>query len=191
VFLTGLAAALSGIYFLFFPDGYQGGKNPWYDATILFTRSAWSVIHIWGGVLMIIAAIIHIAIHWSWITMMSARVIKALCGQDARMSRGAKINLAVDATIAICFVLLALSGIYFLFAPSGGYQGGHNPNWNATFLFSRTTWDVIHTWAGTIMIIAALIHVAIHWRWVTKVTVKFFQSLLPQPAARRAIITRS
>lgn len=190
VFFTGLAAALSGVYFLYFPNGYEGGKNSWYDVPILFTRSAWSDIHTWGGVLMIIAVILHIVIHWSWITMMSKRLVKAACGQHARMSRGAKINLAVDGVIAICFMLTALSGIIFLFTPSGGYQGGRNPNWNTTFLFSRTTWDLIHTWAGTIMISAAVVHFAIHWRWVTKVTAKFFKSLLPQSTARSASTIR-
>ena len=31
------------------------------------------------------------------------------------------------------------------------------------------------------MIVAAVIHFAIHWRWVTKVTAKVFRSLKPQP----------
>jgi hypothetical protein len=190
VLFTGLAAVVSGVYFLYFPNGYEGGKNPWYDVTILFTRSAWSDIHTWGGVLMIVAVILHIAIHWSWITMMSKRLVKAACGQNARMSRGAKLNLAIDSVIAFCFVLTALSGIYFLFVPSGGYQGGRNPNWNATFLFSRTTWDLIHTWSGSIMIATAVVHFAIHWRWVTKVTAKFFRSLLPQTAVRPVITAR-
>ena len=37
------------------------------------------------------------------------------------------------------------------------------------FLFSRTTWDLIHTWAGVTLIAAAVIHLAIHWRWIVKV----------------------
>ena len=53
VFFTGLAAVGSGVYFLYFPNGYEGGKNPWYDTKILFTRTTWSDIHLWGGVLMI------------------------------------------------------------------------------------------------------------------------------------------
>lgn len=182
VFFTGLAAALSGVYFLYFPSGHD-------SAAVLFTRSAWDDIHTWGGVLMIVAVVLHLAFHWSWIKMMSKRLFKAACGEHACMSRGAKTNLAVDGVIAVCFILTAVSGLYFLFGPSGGYQGGRNPNWDVTFIFSRTTWDVIHTWAGTILIIAAVVHFAIHWLWVKKVTAKFFKSLLPQTSTRPAAMS--
>ena len=40
---------------------------------------------------------------------------------------------------------------------------------------------MIHTWSGVAMIVAAVIHLAIHWRWVTNVTTRFFLSLKPQP----------
>ena len=30
------------------------------------------------------------------------------------------------------------------------------------------------------VIIAAVLHLAIHWRWVKNVTLRFFRSLLPQ-----------
>jgi hypothetical protein len=78
-------------------------------------------------------------------------------------------------------VVAALSGLYFLLGPSGGYQGGSNPNWDPGFVFSRTTWDLIHTWSGTVMIIAAVLHFAIHWRWVKNVTRRFFLSLWQRP----------
>jgi hypothetical protein len=48
------------------------------------------------------------------------------------------------------------------------------------FLFSRTVWDLIHTWSGVVLIAAAAVHLSIHWRWVTKVTARFFLSLLPK-----------
>jgi cytochrome b subunit of formate dehydrogenase len=183
VFFSGLTAALSGVYFLYFPTGRD-------HTTMLFTRTTWSDIHLWGGVLMIVAILLHAVFHWAWIKTMTERVFKAVCGQRTRMSRGAKVNLAVDGVIAICFVITALSGLYFLFVPSGGYQGGRNPNWNTSFIFSRTTWDLIHTWAGTIMTASGVVHFAIHWRWVTKVTTKFFRSLLPQSSPRPTIPAR-
>jgi hypothetical protein len=76
-----------------------------------------------------------------------------------------------------------VSGVYFLFAPSGGFQGGRNPGWDPGFLFSRTTWDLIHTWSGVVLSVAAVVHFAIHWRWVKNVTVRFFLSLWPRPKA--------
>jgi len=74
--------------------------------------------------------------------------------------------VAINVLVAVSFLLTAVSGIYFLFAPSGGFQGGRNTNWDPMFLFSRTTWDLIHTWAGVAFISAAVVHFWIHWRWI-------------------------
>jgi hypothetical protein len=182
VFAGGLLAALTGVYFLFLPSGgYQGGRNPTYGINILFERHTWGDLHTWGGVLMIAAVAIHFAIHWQWVTMISRKVVNALRARETRLSRGAKFNVAVDVLIAVSFLVCAISGVYFLFAPSGGFQGGHNPGWDPGFLFSRTAWDLVHTWSGVVMIVAAAVHLAIHWRWVKNVTLRFFLSLLPQP----------
>ena len=123
---------------------------------------------------MIAAVAVHLAIHWSWVTGTAKRLGKSLTGKGARMNRFGLFNVVVDAAVALGFLLVALSGIYFLFAPGGGRTT------DPMFIFSRTAWDMIHTWSGVIMIIAAVIHFAIHWRWVTKVTAKVMASLKPQ-----------
>jgi Domain of unknown function (DUF4405) len=180
----GILAALSGIYFLFLPSGgYQGGRNPMAGITVLFSRHTWDDLHTWGGILMIAAVAIHFATHWQWVTMMGKRTVNALLSRGSRLSRGTKFNVAIDAIVAISFLLCAMSGIYFLIAPAGGIHGGSISGWDPNLLFSRTTWDLIHTWSGMVLIAAAVVHLAIHWRWVKNVTVKFFLSLLSQPAA--------
>lgn len=182
VFIGAVLAMLSGVYFLFIPSGgYQGGRNPMYGITILFGRHTWDDLHTWGGVLMIAAVVVHLAIHWGWVKMMSKRIANAMRSQGSKLSRGAKINVAVDLAIAISFLLCAVSGIAFLLAPSDGFQGGANANWDRGFLLTRTTWDVVHTWSGAVLIISAVIHLAIHWRWVKNVTLRFFQSLWQRP----------
>ena len=45
---------------------------------------------------------------------------------------------------------------------------------------------MIHTWSGVTLIVAAVIHFAIHWRWVTKVTSNIFRSLAVAVTGRRA-----
>ena len=187
IFLSGLVAALSGIYFLFVPSGgYQGGRNPMYGLTILFSRHTWDDLHTWSGVLMIAIAVLHFAIHWQWVKVMSKHTVKALLSRETKLSKGPRLNVAINVLVAVSFLLTALSGIYFLFAPSGGFQGGRNPGWDPMFLFSRTTWDLIHTWAGVVFIAAAVIHFWIHWRWIKTMTQQFFLSLLPQPDLREA-----
>jgi cytochrome b subunit of formate dehydrogenase len=187
IFLSGLVAALSGIYFLFVPSGgYQGGRNPIYGLTILFSRHTWDDLHTWSGVLMIAVAVLHFALHWRWVKVMSKRTVKALLSRETKLSKGPRLNVAINVLVAVSFLLTAVSGIYFLFAPSGGFQGGRNPGWDPMFLFSRTTWDLIHTWAGVVFIAAAVIHFWIHWRWIKTMTQQFFLSLLPQPDLREA-----
>jgi hypothetical protein len=135
---------------------------------------------------MIVAVAIHLAIHWEWVKRMSRRSVQSLRSGGSKLSKGAWVNVGIDVLIAISGLFCAISGIYFLFGPSGGYQGGSNPGWDPAFLFTRTTWDMIHTWSGITVIVAAVLHFAIHWRWVKNVTTRFFLSLRPQPQVDRA-----
>lgn len=158
-------AALSGIYFLFLPrGGYQGGRNPWYDVSILFTRHTWDDIHTWAGVAMIAIAVIHLILHSSWVVSMARRTVRELRGQVGGMNARGRFNLVLNLIVVLCFMLCALSGMYFLFIPGG--QGAVDPY----LLFSRLTWDLIHTWSAVLLIIAGVLHFAIHWKWVVKVT---------------------
>jgi hypothetical protein len=176
VFLSGVVTALSGIYFLFLPSGgYQGGRNAAYGVTVLFDRSTWDHLHTWSGVIMVIMIALHVVFHWDWIKMMARRVVGTVKSDGAHMSAGSRRNLVLNSFIASGFMLAAISGIYFLFIPKGGFQGGRNLLWDPGFLWSRATWDLIHTWAGVIVIVLAVLHFAIHWGWVRKVTARFFQ----------------
>ncbi len=174
-FFTAITAILSGIYFLYLPNGYQGGRNPWYDVTIIFGRATWTDLHTWGGLLMVAAVVIHLALHLAWIKSMGKKVGHGLRGQDMKLSRPAKINLLIDAVIALSFLLTAISGLYFFFTPEGPAR--------PAFIWSSTAWDMVHTWGAVILILAALAHFAIHWRWIKNVTYKFFGT---RPANRRA-----
>ena len=171
LFISATIVAISSFYFLYFPSGgYRGGRNPAYDVQILFVRSTWDDLHTWSGVAVIAIALVHSYVHWGWFTAMAGRIWREWAGKCARMNARGRFNLWVDLTIALSFVIAAVSGVYFLFV--GGSHGGANPD--PYFLFNRAVWDVIHTWSGVTMIAAAVVHFAIHWRWVTKVTAKIF-----------------
>lgn len=190
VLVSAVLAALSGIYFLFLPNGSQGGRNPYYGIVILFERSVWTNIHIWSGVIMVVALLVHLIIHLDWIGMMGRKITASWRKRSTPLSKGARTNVLVDLGVAVSFLICAASGIYFLFAPAGGYQGGANPAWDPGFLFSRLTWDLIHTWSGIALILAALGHIAIHWLWISKVSAKISRvlggMLLPQPSRTRS-----
>jgi hypothetical protein len=167
LFLSAIAIVASSLYFLFFPGGYEGGRNPAYQAVVLFDRTGWDMIHTWSGVLMILIATIHFLLHWRWFLMMGKRLYLQLFNEGKKLGGMAWLNLIADATIFTGFILAAVSGIYFLYNPTGRAA-------DPMFLFSRTTWDVIHQWSGVAMILAAIVHFIIHWRWIVNVTRRLF-----------------
>lgn len=182
LFLSATAASLSGIYFLYLPTGgYQGGRNPTYGLEILFTRHTWDDLHTWGGVAMIVIAVIHLSTHWSWVVNMSRRIWNELTGKCGCMNWRGRWNLILNSVVALSFLLTALTGIYFLFV-----SGSHRAP-DPMFLFARSTWDLIHTWAGVALIIAAVLHFAIHWNWIVKVTRRMLEGVTSHRAAPQPV----
>jgi hypothetical protein len=120
VFTGGLIAAITGIYFLFLPSGgCQGGRNPMYGVWVVFGRQTWDDPHTWFGALMIAAVILHLAVHRSWVKGTMRRMARSLAGKGSSINRRGYFNTAVNATIALSFLLTAASGIYFMFVPGG------------------------------------------------------------------------
>lgn len=170
--LAALASILSGIYFLFLPvGGFQGGRNSLYGVVIFFERHTWSDIHTWASVIIISLAALHIPLHWYWIAKMTRSGFRSLMGRG-NLNKYSQFNLMVNVLIGFSGIICALSGLYFLFEPTlvSGAQG--------SWIFSRMVWDLIHTWSGVAVTAAAILHFAIHWRWVVKVVGKYGESLL-------------
>jgi len=167
-----LIASLSGVYFLIFPDGgYMGGRNPYYGIRIIFDRTGWEWIHTWLSLGMIAIALLHIILHWKWVVSTTKRVARDIFTRPkSNMNSKGWQNVIVDGAIGVGFIISAISGVYFLFV--GESRGGLVPD--PMFLFSRTAWDLIHTWSSVLFISGFLMHFAIHWGWVTKVTRKIF-----------------
>jgi hypothetical protein len=142
---------------------------------VLFSRDIWDSIHTWAGVGMIVAAAIHIPIHWGWIVTMTKRLGNIFLGRCELMNGGGQFNLLINALLALSAVLASISGLYFLFSPPGSDKTV------ASFLFTRSIWDIIHTWSGVTMMAVALLHFNIHWRWITKVAQKIFNISQTEP----------
>ncbi len=82
-----------------------------------------------------------------------------------------QLNYLLDAVIAVAFIASALSGVVFLFAGSGGYQGGRNPSFRTEMLgIDRAIWSDLHTWVSLVMIAGVLIHLVLHWNWIVCMT---------------------
>ena len=87
-------------------------------------------------------------------------------------------NIILDMFLLISGLIAILSGIYFLFLPIGGFQGGRNPFYDVIIFFERHTWDDIHTWSSVAILAVAALHIPLHWQWIVKMTRTGFRSLL-------------
>ena len=166
--LAALLAILSSFYFLIYPEGgYQGGRNPQYQAVLILGRWAWDVLHTWSGVAMIIAAMIHILIHWDWIIRTISRSWKVITRQRNPFGLRLTYNIVLDAVIGLSFLVCSISSVYFMIFPASGPTG-------EVFLLNKSTWDLVHTWSGVLMTITAMLHFVLHWKWVMNITGKMF-----------------
>ena len=173
LFLSALAAILSGIYFLYLPNGgYMGGRNPSYGLTILFERHSWEDLHTWGGIAMTVIALTHLLLHWKWVTGMLKRVYREMTGQTAGMNWRGRYNLILNLVTGLSFFICAGSGLVFLF-------GRHSPSGLGLTAYG---WDMVHTWSGVALTLAVVLHFAIHWGWIIKVTRRI---LSPQATGSR------
>ncbi len=175
LFIGGVITALSGIYFLFLPvGGYMGGRNPMYGIIILFDRHTWSDLHIWASIAVIAFGTLHVPMHWNWIVSMTKRAINITLGKG-KMNNPSKFNLGVNMLIGLSALISGLSGLYFLLIPGASHKAlAPDPMW----FFSRSVWDLIHTWSGVILIAATTLHFYIHWKWVFKITRKYWKAFV-------------
>jgi len=89
----------------------------------------------------------------------------------------AKLNYLLDIVIALAFLLSALSGLVFLVAGSGGYQGGRNTAFRTQILgISRETWSDLHTWVSLVMIAGVVLHLVLHWNWIVCITKQYVKT---------------
>jgi hypothetical protein len=138
---------------------------------ILFERHTWSDVHIWSSVIITALLVLHIPIHWDWIIKMTNSGTKALIGKSS-LNKYSQFNLGINVLIGLSGLICGLSGIYFLFFPEVLHGG------ISSWLFSPVVWDLIHTWSGVVMVSAAILHLAIHWKWVVKVIGKYWKALI-------------
>jgi hypothetical protein len=183
--LSGIIVGLTSIYFLYLPlDGYRGGRNPYYGIIVFFDRHTWSDLHNWAGVVVTVIALTHFIIHFDWVVNMVKKVARDTFGRKALLNARGRFNVFVDAMLALGFFISAISGlVFFFFIGENSLIPAIGNLW-----WSKTTWDLVHTWSGILMAAAAVVHFAIHWQWVVKIARRAF-SLRHTPAVVTANVS--
>lgn len=83
------------------------------------------------------------------------------------MSNKARVNYALDAVIAIAFIISAASGLVLWLDGPGGYRGGRNPAYREAIVgLSRATWNDLHAWVSLVMMAGIGLHLVLHWQWI-------------------------
>lgn len=79
ILIAFMAASLSGLILMTMPrGGYQGGRNPALNQTLLFlTRSQWNDLHVWGSLAMMAGIAVHVALHRRWIVCMARKLVRS------------------------------------------------------------------------------------------------------------------
>lgn len=74
-FVSFLITAITGItIFIFLPTGESRGGV--HSTLFGYGRHDWGAIHDWAGIVMTIAALIHIVLHWNWIVATTKNFLK-------------------------------------------------------------------------------------------------------------------
>ncbi|MDD3783885.1 MAG: DUF4405 domain-containing protein [Candidatus Portnoybacteria bacterium] len=83
-----------------------------------------------------------------------------------------KLNFLVDFLAAICFLVIAKTGlIIFFFLPEGVRRGGYQEFFGIT----KKTYTGIHNWAGIVFVVLILLHIVLHWDWIINAVKNFFR----------------
>jgi fucose 4-O-acetylase-like acetyltransferase len=170
IFVAFMATAITGLMlWLLIPDGQGSGQFIFYG----LTRRQWVDIHNWVGLAMLLGIIIHLVLHWRWINCVLDRFM-------GKLARQARINFSLDMALFSAFAVTGLSGLVpWLILPQGGFQGGRNPFYNATFYgLTRHQWNDIHLWVSLVMMSIIAVHLALHWRWIVCTTRRYTRTTL-------------
>ncbi len=86
----------------------------------------------------------------------------------------AQLNFAVDAVIAVAFLVCAVTGMLFLLPP--GALRALGLGMPGMLGISFRTWHWLHDWSGVVATVGVLVHAALHYRWIVTMTRRTFGS---------------
>ncbi len=90
------------------------------------------------------------------------------------LTKKAKANYSIDLGLFLTGLFEVVSGfVLWLILPRGGGQGRLVTE--ESFLWVRDTWITLHDWVGVAFMVLLIVHLALHWRWVTRMTREFLR----------------
>jgi len=92
-------------------------------------------------------------------------------------------NLAV--TMFLLSLTMAISGfvLWLAFPSGGGGGGGHGRGGGGELTFwelSKHTWIDVHNWVAVALLVVAIVHIILHWKWIVRMPKKFITQTAAQ-----------
>ena len=113
-------------------------------------------IHEWLSVALAATIVVHLLMHWNWVTGVGSRFFE-------RLWNSSRLKYMVDLLLFMDFVTIMLSGIMIsrIILPTLGLSFGH----------TNMTWRTLHSLSTDAGILLVGLHFALNWDWV-KSTIK-------------------
>lgn len=105
--------------------------------------------HEWLGIGVLVVFLVHCGMHADWVC--------STVGELRGSTWGVRGNLALDALILICFMMVAVSGLLIsgaVLPAMGLYADGYY------------FWDPLHAISAKALLTLLLVHVVVHWKWL-------------------------
>lgn len=131
--------------------------NLWVDiilfSAILFALSpsfTGLLIHEWLGMALGGGVIVHLLLHWQWVTATISRFFSRMAGQS-------RFFLLLNLLLFIDFTIVVFTGVMISqeALPSVGLQIVNSPAFRG-----------LHTSSANILLPISALHIAVHWKWI-------------------------
>ncbi len=112
------------------------------------------VLHEWIGVVLAVAILAHITLHWNWVVRTTSRLLKKSPGRES-------IRWLNNIVLMLAMTLVIASGLFSsrFVLPTFGIAEG-----------SEDFWHQVHFWCADILLVSGALHVALNWRWIITTT---------------------
>ncbi len=114
-------------------------------------------IHEWLSLAVAGTIIVHLLLHWKWITTVAVRYFKNLF-------HSSRLQFLVDALFFVAFTTVMMSGILISrsILPVLNIQLAENHSWR-----------MVHSLSANISLAMLALHVGLHWKWILNMIKKY------------------
>lgn len=111
----------------------------------------WNLLHEICGTLILAISTLHLALHWGWIKAVVLR-------RAPHPVKAVRRNRTTDLWLFVLAIPCAIAGLMVWTLP------GILP---APLGLALSEWRDLHNWTGSAMFVTLVIHLSLHWKWIT------------------------